>query len=79
MRATYTNLATALVGMVLLTASMVQAQSTEPDLKLLPAKAASSARQAEAQALEVMYAFMRSFKSLRIPGIERAHKGIHHL
>ena len=63
MRATYTNLATALVGMVLLTASMVQAQSTEPELKLLPAKAASSARQAEAQALEVMYAFMRSFNA----------------
>lgn len=59
MRPICTKLGTA----ALLLASMVQAQPSQPELKLLPASAEASARQAEAQALEVMHAFMRSFNA----------------
>jgi hypothetical protein len=63
MRAICTNLAIALMSAVLLMASTVQAQPNEPELKLLSANAEAPARQAEAQALKVMYAFMRSFNA----------------
>jgi len=63
MRVIYTNLIAAVASVVLLAASMVYAEPSQPELTLLPASASAAERQAEAEALEVMYAFMRSFNA----------------
>lgn len=61
MRRICSNLLTVLVAATLLLIAPVRASQDQPTLTLLPNSAPASVRQAEADALAVMYAFMTAF------------------